>query len=66
MLALLAALALQEPHVDDARGYSIPVPKGWSITAAGDDIAALRMSRDNATFVLRLGTPLRAVNGASP
>ncbi len=68
MLALLAALALQggDPHVDAARGFSIPVPQGWSIDSAGDDIAALRMSKGDARFALRLGTPMRAVNGASP
>jgi hypothetical protein len=66
MMLLALALSLQDVHVDETRGFSMPIPKGWSVSAAGDDVATLRMSCGEATFVLRLQVPLRALNGGAP
>jgi hypothetical protein len=63
MLALL--LALQD-YVDEEKGFSAPIPPGWSVTR-GKELSRYLVMREpsgaaGATFVLAIQPPMKAVS----
>lgn len=66
---LLLALLLQEAdgtYTDDERGFSVPLPRGWSVTRSKDSSKYLVMRapaepRTGATLILAVQDPMKAV-----
>lgn len=70
MKALLLLLAvLQEAdtiYTDDEKGFSVPIPRGWSVTRSKDSMKYLVMrtpaeARTGATLILAVQDPMKAV-----
>lgn len=67
--AVLGLLALQEGeglYTDEERGFSVPIPKGWSLTRSKDVSKYLVMrapaeARSGATLILAVQDPMKAV-----
>ncbi len=67
--ALALALFLQEAestYTDEERGFSIPIPKGWSVARSKDSSKYLVMrapaeARTGATLILAIHDPMKAV-----
>ena len=65
----IAALARQEAettYTDEERGFSVPVPKGWSITRSSDRAKYLLLrappeQRTGAMLILAVYDPMKAV-----
>src|SRR5436190_4011862 len=72
LLALLSALLVilrqegESVYTDEEKGFSIPVPKGWSITRSVDRSKCLILrapaeARSGATLILAIADPMKAV-----
>lgn len=64
MLALLLALA--QDYVDEEKGFTAPIPPGWSVTRGKEASRYLVMREPSgsagATFVLAIQPPMKAVS----
>jgi len=67
-LVLLAVLLRQADatYVDEEHGFSVPIPKGWSVTRSKDLSKALVLrapaeARTGATMILAIQDPMKAV-----
>jgi hypothetical protein len=69
LLPLLGAFLAQESegtYTDEERGFSIPIPKGWSVIRAADKSPCLSMkappeTRTGATLILHIQDPQKEV-----
>jgi hypothetical protein len=69
LLAALGALGRQDVdsiYTDEERGFSIPVPQGWSMTRTADRGKSLILrapadARTGATLILAIQDPMKAV-----
>ena len=69
VLAALGVLCRQDVdsiYTDEERGFSIPVPQGWSITRTADRSKSLILrapadARTGATLILAIQDPMKAV-----
>jgi hypothetical protein len=70
--ALVACLAQdsEASYTDEEKGFSIPIPKGWSVTRSADRTKYLVLrappeQRTGAMLILAIYDPMKAVNDGS-
>jgi hypothetical protein len=69
LLAAFAALCRQEPeslYTDEEKGFSLPIPRGWSVTRSADrgkllTLRAPAETRSGATLILAVQDPMKAI-----
>lgn len=69
LLVAVVASFQQEPesvYTDEEKGYSIPIPKGWSVTRGADPAKSLLLrapaeARNGATLILAVQDPMKAI-----
>jgi hypothetical protein len=66
MIAPLLLAVLAQDYVDEEKGFSAPIPPGWSVTRGKDANRYLVMhapsGHGGATFVLAVQPPMKAVS----
>ncbi len=69
LIAVVASLPqdAESIYTDDEKGFSIPIPKGWSVTRSADPSRSLILrapaeARNGATLILAVQDPMKAIS----